>query len=167
MAVMIRWAASLIVAPALALASVASAQDAPPPGCRWHGSVLACKDGKGNWRRAGDDEIVGTYAVSKPASRPTPAKAQRPKSVARPGPSTATKPAEAEPVAASSRDVTAVVESPPPPPPAADDVVIAEKPQAAAAPPVEPPAAKPWWRRWLDGIWSDIQALLRLIGLAR
>ncbi|MDP3175608.1 MAG: hypothetical protein Q8M88_14340, partial [Phenylobacterium sp.] len=72
--------AGLAGAVVLAAPLAANAQDAAPPGCRWQpysgDTVLACKDGKGYWRRSGDDEIVGRYAVTtpaKPKSKPNPA----------------------------------------------------------------------------------------------
>jgi hypothetical protein len=167
------WAA----AAASFVAGAAMAQDAPPPGCRWQGDgSLACKDGKGHWRRSGDDQIVGTYAVAKPKPKPKPA----------PAPSTsavAAAPVAAAPIASAP---ALAPPAPPPLPPAPEPPVVADAGTEADLPPVPaelqaaaaaaaaaPPAAaepaqeapRPWWRRWLDSLWRDIQAFLRLFGL--
>ena len=61
-------------------AAMAQERDAPPPGCRWMGDDLGCKDGRGYYRRAGDGEIIGTYPMARPKPKPAP----RPKATATP-----------------------------------------------------------------------------------
>lgn len=156
-------------------ATAAAAQDAPPPGCRWQGfqgeQILACKDGRGHWRRSGDDMIVGTYPMAKPKPKPVAA-----------APKAATAPV-ATGVAASTTATGAPVVAelaPPAPPPPPDEAAIAAADAAdaaaaeastanasAAAEPAKPaPAAKtPWWKGFLDGIWQGILGFLKLIGL--
>jgi hypothetical protein len=147
-------------------AGAALAQDAPPPGCRWMGDGnLACKDGKGHWRRSGDDLIVGTYPLSKPKPKPKPAPA------AAAAPAAASAAAPAAPPTAPTTPAT----EPAPPPVAAPPPVQAEAPPPATAAEPAPPAVEPakveppksWWRRWLDSVWHDIQALLRLFGIGK
>jgi outer membrane biosynthesis protein TonB len=149
-------------------ASVAAAQDAAPPGCRWQGGVLACKDGHGHWRRSGDGEIVGTYPMGRPKPKPAakaaqtgaPAAPQR-QAAAQPLPPAPTPPAPPPP-------------APPVAPPApARTAATAPAPKPAspakARPPAPPPASskKSWWDLWLDDIRSDFQALGKLVGLGR
>jgi len=151
-----------VMTTAFVAASAASAQGGD---CRWFGDVMGCKDGRGHWRRVGDDEILGTYSVAKPKPKPAPAAAPAPSS-----------PPIAAPVAALPADPP----PPPPPPPPVEAATVAEAPppapdvqpapavpEAAPAAPPEAPAHKSWWRRWLDSIWHDIQTLLRLIGIGR
>jgi len=167
------------LAAGLALAGVAQAQDAPPPGCRWMGETLACKDGKGHWVRSGDGEVVGTYPLSKPKPKPAPAAvAPRPAAAAK-----AVAPPTTGPFAA---ELTPPPPPPPPPPEEMSPPPAVPPPEAVPSVPVATPAAaepaptvapaevtgqpekpKSWWRRWLDDIWSDIQALLRLVGIGR
>jgi hypothetical protein len=151
-----------VILTALAMASAANAQGRD---CRWFGEVMGCKDGKGHWRRVGDDEILGTYSVAKPKPKLAPVVAPAP-----------TAPAVSAPVAALPAD------PPPPPPPPIDSATVAEAPPPAPVPAIQPPPTVPearpivppeeqphrsWWRRWLDSIWHDIQTLLRLIGIGR
>jgi hypothetical protein len=100
-------------------AQAAAAQDQAPPGCRWQdgGETLACEDGHGYWRRSGDGEIVGVYAVAKP--KPKPVVAPRPQAAA------------AAPPAAE----------PAPPPPTPQPEVAAAPPGEPAAAQAAPPAA--------------------------
>lgn len=147
---------------ALAAAGAANAQGRD---CRWFGEVMGCKDGKGHWRRVGDDEILGSYSVARPKPKPAPVAMLAPAA-----------PPVSAPVAALP------VDPPPPPPPPVEATTLAEAPPPApeaqpmpapAAPeaaPIVPPEGQPhksWWRRWLDSIWHDIQTLLRLIGIGR
>jgi hypothetical protein len=171
----------IVIAAALALAAgtPAAAQDTPPPGCRWMGETLACKDGRGNWRRAGDDEIVGTYpmpkAKPKPTARPKVAVAPRPAATPRPAapppaappppqPALAPlPPVEAPPVYAEANAALPAVEAAEMAP--ATDAFIAP-PQPTAAP-AEPAKPKPWWRALLDWFSSQINELLKLVGLGK
>jgi len=160
---------NVVMASALAAASLAAwaavAQDAPPPGCRWQSAeTLACKDGAGHWRRSGDGEIVGTYPMTKPKPKPKPA------------------PAGAQ-VAAAAGPVVADMLPPPPPPPTPEQEAAAAMPPPAAlaaprtsepapapapqAAPAAPEPHKSWFQRWLDDIWSDIKALMRLLHIMR
>lgn len=145
-----------------AVALTATAQDRPPPGCRWQSykgeETLACKDGKGHWRRSGDDEIVGTYPLPKPKPKPAP--------VARA--STSGQPTA--PVAAE------LAPPPPPPPPAAaeetpqtPDAAAAAGAEAAPAPAAQPVPAKPepWWKAFFGGLWKAILGFLKAVGLVR
>lgn len=158
-------------------ATAAVAQDAPPPGCRWQGfqgeQILACKDGRGHWRRSGDDMIVGTYPMAKPKPKPL---ASAPKAAA-----TAVAPVAAGAAASTPATGAPVVAelAPPAPPPPPDEAAIAaadaadaaaaeaSTTEAPAAEPAKPaPAAKaPWWKGFLDGIWQGILSFLKLIGL--
>lgn len=157
---------TILLAVMLAALGAPGAANAQGRDCRWFGDVMGCKDGKGHWRRVGDDEILGTYSVAKPKPKPAP--------VAAPAPSS---PPVSAPVAALPADLP-----PPPPPPPVEATTVAEapppapeaqpapSPAAAEAAPIVPPEERPhksWWRRWLDSIWHDIQTLLRLIGIGR
>ncbi|HEY3696605.1 hypothetical protein [Phenylobacterium sp.] len=145
---MVRIIPAALAGAVLLAAAAAAAQDAAPPGCRWQGGgTLACKDGRGHWRRSGDGEIVGSYPMGRPQPKPVAAPAPPPAAPAPPPPPDA--PVQAAPPAPSP---PASVPQPAPPPP-------------AAAPPPQP--ARSWWRRWLDDIWSDLQAFLHLLGLKR
>jgi hypothetical protein len=156
-----------------AFAAAAVAQDRPPPGCRWQDfqgeETLACKDGKGYWRRSGDDEIVGTYPLPKPKPKPAPT----------PVPRTAANTHLSGPFGA---ELAPRVLPPPSPPPAeetpqtpeavAEATARAEaKGERAAPPPAEaaPAAAKPepWWKRFFGGIWKAILGFLKAVGLVR
>jgi hypothetical protein len=138
-----------------ALSTSAAAQE-----CRWMGDgVQACKDGKGHWRRVGDEEIVGTY----PLSRPKPAPAQAPPPVAAPPASPTierTQDADVEPFITS---VEAAFQS--------NGASVAQEPASETAESAPEPAApeppKPWWRSLLDGIWGALQTFLRSVGLIR
>jgi hypothetical protein len=160
------WAVVLTV---FAAAGGALAQDAPPPGCRWQGETLACKDGKGYWRRSGDGEIVGTYPLAKPKPKPKPVAA-----VGAGAAATASIPQTQ--AAPTSAELLPPPPPPPPPPakmlePAAPQPEIAVAAQSApatpAAAPPAPEARKSWWRRWLDDIVSDLRSLLKLFGIGR
>lgn len=151
----------VLAAALLAWGPVAVAQDAPPPGCRWQGQTLACKDGKGHWRRAGDDEIVGTYPLGDLRPKPNPvAKAKPPPPVVAAPVVTAPPPPELVAAEQAAAPAASVEPAPPPVPAAAS----APEPAPIAEP---PPARKSWWRRWLDDIWSDLQAILRWLGFGR
>lgn len=148
------WRSGVLGLAALLLAGPAHAQqDSAPPGCRWMDDMLACKDGHGNWRRSGDDEIVGQYATPrpKPAVRVTPTASDKPR-------------AEAPAPPDSSPPATAII--PPavvPPEPSVAPAVVRPR---GAEPPVEPPS-KPWWRRVWDWVVNDFDDLWRLLGLRR
>jgi hypothetical protein len=164
----------LVMAFAVGLtATVASAQDTPPPGCRWMGETLACKDGRGNWRRAGDDEIVGTYPMPKARPKPKAAPAPKPAVVSaapptRPAPPqdralAPLPPLEAPPVyaeanAAAEAALPAVEEAQ-----AVETFINPPQPAEVAA----PPKPKPWWQAILDWIGSQFDELLRLVGLKK
>lgn len=149
---------------ALGAASTAVAQDTPPPGCRWQGDgVLACKDGKGHWRRSGDGEIVGTYPLAKPKPKPKPAAV----AAAAPVPALPPPPPMTEPPAPVAAPEPAPPEALPPPVQAAAPAPAGLEAAVPAVAPAEVEAPRPWWRRWLDSIWRDIQALLRLFGIGR
>lgn len=157
------WIALVSVA---ALGASAAAQDTPPPGCRWQdgGATLACKDGKGYWRRSGDGEIVGRYAVAKPKPKPAP----KPVAEAAPAP-----PVYAPPPAPQTPQPSAVAATEPALAEQANADTAEVLPAAAESPPPdaaeEPPAAPPqtWWRKILDSLWAGVLALLRMVGLAR
>jgi hypothetical protein len=152
----------------------AAAQDTPPPGCRWQNyggdQILACKDGKGHWRRSGDELIVGTYPLPKPKPKPVPVAA---KPAAAPA-ATATPAAPAAPVAAAADGAPAqpAVEEAAAANPSdtealsaagqAVDASVAPSGDKVAEPPVEPPK-KPWWAM----IWDAILNFLRSIGLLK
>lgn len=148
-------------------AAGAQERDAPPPGCRWIGDDLGCRDGRGNYRRAGDGEIIGTYPVSKPKPKPSP----RPEAAAVP---TETPPSAGDIVAGAAANV----DGPPADTPfaltedGAAQAMQAPAPDPALAAP-EPPAAqpaparpKPWWQAFWDWLVNDILGLLRRLGLA-
>lgn len=161
-------------------AGTAAAQDTPPPGCRWQNyggdQILACKDGKGHWRRSGDDLIVGTYPLPKPKPKPVPVAA---KSAAAPAAAAAAAPA---PVAAAPAAPAAVAATGAAAQPAVEEAAAANPSDTealsaaglavdasaapsgdkAAEPPAEPPK-KPWWAI----IWDAILNFLRSIGLLK
>lgn len=137
----------------LALAGAAAAQDAPPPGCRWFGDELGCKDGRGNYRRAGDGEVIGRYAVAKPKPAPRPRAEAAPTEVPpAPGDVAAAEASAAGDVAAAAAAPAAVAPQPPPP---------------EAVAPAQPAKPKPWWQAFWDWLVNDIMSLLRRLGLAK
>ena len=159
--------AVFITAVGLLAGSAALAQDAPPPGCRWQGyqgdTILACKDGAGHWRRSGDDQIVGSYALApKPKPKPTLA-TQKVAATVLPA-IESDSPGNAAPAAAIAEATAAE-------PVTAGFQPAAEEPAQKAAetsPPAATPAAAPeppWWRKALSGIWNALLAMLRLFGL--
>ena len=156
----------------LTLGSGAAAQerDAPPPGCRWIGDDLGCRDGRGHYRRAGDGEIIGTYPVSKPRPKPAP----KPQAAAIPA---ETPPSAGDVAAVAAADTAAPAAdnpfalndggaSPAAEAPAAEPALVPPPPpEPAAAPtPVQP---KPWWQAFWDWLVNDVMSLLRRLGLAK
>ncbi|MCC7267718.1 MAG: hypothetical protein IT546_10320 [Caulobacteraceae bacterium] len=165
------WMLAGVAAMGLCGAAAAQDRDTPPPGCRWIGDDLGCRDGRGHYRRAGDGEIIGTYPISKP--RPKPAPRPRPVIPTEAPPSTgdlpagptadAGAPAAQTPLALNDGGAAPATEAqapeptlaPPPPPPEAT---------AAQAAPAKP---KPWWQAVWDWLVGDIMNLLRRLGLAK
>lgn len=146
--------------------AMAQERDAPPPGCRWLGDDLGCKDGRGNYRRAGDGEVIGRYPVAKPKPKPTP----RPAAEAAPTelPPSPNDVAVAN-AAMSAADDAAVGLNGAPAANADAAPVLAETPAPpleAASPPA-PAKPKPWWRAVWDWLVNDLMNLLRRLGLAK
>jgi len=141
--------AGAVVLAAAALAQPAPAQDRPPPGCRWQngdgGQILACKDRRGYWRRAGDDEIVGYDPPRKPRPKPVAASVPTAATPVAPAP-TAAAPAAPDPAMA---EVSA-------PTPAAPDVASQAAPAAATTPPT--PEATPAKPGFFAAVWAKLLA---------
>jgi hypothetical protein len=154
---MMRHTWMLAGAAAMALAGAAAAQprDTPPPGCRWFGDDLGCKDGRGHYLRAGDDEVIGRKATAEPKPRPRPRReAQAAPTEVPPAPSDIAS-AASVPVAASAEPVAEVAT------PAAEASAVSDPAPAAVAP------AKPWWQAVWDWLVNDFMNLLRRLGLAK
>lgn len=157
----------------LAGAALAQPRDTPPPGCRWFGDDLGCKDGRGNYRRAGDDAVIGRYAA---APRPKPKPKPRPAAAAIPA---ETPPSESDlaiapateagvPPVASNRFPLNVDGSVPSSPDAQSPEPAVEPPPAEPMEPTAaPPKPKPWWQAFWDWLVNDFMGLLRRLGLAK
>jgi hypothetical protein len=167
--------ASLIAATAaLTLAggtAIAQDRDTPPPGCRWMGDDLGCKDGRGHYRRAGDGEIIGTYPISKPKPKPAPQPQPAPLPTETPPAGRDIAAAPAEEAGVDGADNPFPLNDAGAQPPAesrAPEPAIAplSRPGSPAAQ-TAPAQPKLWWQTLLDWIADQFRDLMKLLGLAK